>query len=255
MSMMFKYRVHEVAKDFKVPTKTISKILTDYATAPKNHMQVLTTDELDLIFEHMTQHNQIESIEEIYAVESPAAEPHAAKNVSDTKVSNKNPEAAPKKPVSDKNISGDKPAAPGQSPAGTPAAKTPDKPYTKPPERKKRVVDTSGATINIAKYDDRLDKLVPERAEHVKTGKQKFSKKKQTRGQSMASGAKRRQEERDRMQRLQFEVAKKAPVKSIYPGRDKRRRACLTHEENGRRSCQAAHQAWCYGLSLRRNRL
>lgn len=36
-----KYRVHEVAKDFKKNSKEITDILTKYATAPKNHMQVL----------------------------------------------------------------------------------------------------------------------------------------------------------------------------------------------------------------------
>ena len=41
-----KYRVHEVAKDFGLPTKTITEILTKYAQAPKNHMQVLTDHEL-----------------------------------------------------------------------------------------------------------------------------------------------------------------------------------------------------------------
>ena len=35
MSTMFKYRVHEVAKDFKLPTKTITEILSAYATTPK----------------------------------------------------------------------------------------------------------------------------------------------------------------------------------------------------------------------------
>ena len=85
MSMMFKYRVHEVAKDFKVATKTISKILTDYATPPKNHMQVLTAEELDLIFEYMTQQHQIGSIEEVYAVESPAAETAAVKTPAENK--------------------------------------------------------------------------------------------------------------------------------------------------------------------------
>ena len=64
MSTMFKYRVHEVAKDFKVPTKTVTEILTEYATTPKNHMQALTEEELDLVFEYFTQHNQMDSIEE-----------------------------------------------------------------------------------------------------------------------------------------------------------------------------------------------
>jgi translation initiation factor IF-2 len=73
MSTMFKYRVHEVAKDFKLPTKTITEILTAYATTPKNHMQVLTTEELDLIFENLTQNHQMGSIEEVFAVPTPSA--------------------------------------------------------------------------------------------------------------------------------------------------------------------------------------
>ena len=38
LSSLIKYRVHEVAKDFKRPTKEITDILTKYATTPKNHM-------------------------------------------------------------------------------------------------------------------------------------------------------------------------------------------------------------------------
>jgi translation initiation factor IF-2 len=64
--MMIKYRVHEVAKDFKTNSKTIANILTEYATTPKNHMQVLEESELDLIFEYLTQHHQVETLAELY---------------------------------------------------------------------------------------------------------------------------------------------------------------------------------------------
>ncbi|MBR4394175.1 MAG: translation initiation factor IF-2 N-terminal domain-containing protein, partial [Oscillospiraceae bacterium] len=74
MAMMVKYRIHEVAKDFNTTSKVISQILTDYIAAPKNHMQVLDTPELDVIFEYMTQHNQAESLEEIFR-SAPPAEP------------------------------------------------------------------------------------------------------------------------------------------------------------------------------------
>ena len=67
MGTMFKYRVHEVAKDFKLTTKAVTEILTEYASTPKNHMQVLTQDELDIIFDYLTQHNQINSLEEVFA--------------------------------------------------------------------------------------------------------------------------------------------------------------------------------------------
>ena len=68
MSTLIKYRVHEVAKDFKLGTKDITQILTDYATAPKNHMQVLEENELDLIFEYLTQNNQMADLSEVFAV-------------------------------------------------------------------------------------------------------------------------------------------------------------------------------------------
>ena len=79
-----KYRVHEVAKDFGLPTKQITEILTEYAQTPKNHMQVLEDHELSLIFEYLTQHNPVSSIAVIFAegakpeekkAEKPAAKP------------------------------------------------------------------------------------------------------------------------------------------------------------------------------------
>ena len=70
---MLKYRVHEVAKDFGTTSKVITQILTDYMTPPKNHMQVLENPELDVIFEYMTQHNQVESLEDIFKVAPPGS--------------------------------------------------------------------------------------------------------------------------------------------------------------------------------------
>jgi translation initiation factor IF-2 len=200
---MFKYRVHEVAKDFKVPTKTVAEILTKYATAPKNHMQALTTAELDIIFEALTRANQIESIEQIYAdVHVPEVKPApavvAAEPTADAKAGAPAAAAAPVTPA---------PQAP----------KKPDKPFVPRQAPTKRVIDTSGATINIEKYDERIDSLVPERAENMKRGKEKFGKKNQQRTPTMAASAKRRQEERDRMQRLQLEVAKKVQLKVAIP--------------------------------------
>ena len=73
-SVANKYRVHEVAKDFGVATKDITEILTKYAETPKNHMQVLEDRELSLIFEYLTQHNQIASIATVFAEGAKAEE-------------------------------------------------------------------------------------------------------------------------------------------------------------------------------------
>ena len=209
MSTMFKYRVHEVAKDFKVPTKAITEILTEYASTPKNHMQVLTDEELSIIFEYMTQHNQISSIEEIYASSAPKAEKKPPKEDAAEKApaGQKKPEAKPAQKQE---------ARPGSQPA--PKQEKQAKPFVPKKVPEKRIIDTSGATINLEKYDERLDKLVPERAENMKRGKEKFTNRnRRGGGQNQSSGAKRRQEEREKMQRLQFEIAKKAPVKVLIP--------------------------------------
>ena len=214
MAIDFKYRIHEVAKDFGMTSKMIGQILTDYVAAPKNHMQVLEDRELDIIFEYLTQNNQVGSIAEIFApepakAEAPKAEAHAKEPVSAKK--------------EDTPASGaGKTPAPAQSAAPAPAPAKPKE--KKPPQPKqvaeKRVVDTRGSTgTNLSKYDERFDNMAGDHAQNMqRQGKEKIqSKNKNRQRQQPASGAKRRQEERDKMQRLQFEIAKKQPVKVSIP--------------------------------------
>ena len=70
---MIKYRIHEVAKDFNTTYKVLAEVLSKYAEAPKNHMQVLTDRELNILFDYLTFHNQVGSLDEIYAEGKPAA--------------------------------------------------------------------------------------------------------------------------------------------------------------------------------------
>jgi translation initiation factor IF-2 len=63
--------VHEVAKDFKqngkaVGSKKVTEILTKYAEAPSSHMAVLSDLELSIIFDYLTQNNQIKDLEEVF---------------------------------------------------------------------------------------------------------------------------------------------------------------------------------------------
>lgn len=199
---MIKYRVHEVAKDFNSTSKVISQILTDYATTPKNHMQVLENDELDLIFEYLTQHNQVGSIAEIFNT----------------------PAQAEPKPSEKKSAKDEKPAKPAQQPAQSaapaPAKKEKEnKPHVPRQVAEKRVIDTRGsAAVNMTKYDEKFDKMAGERGRDRdrKGGKEKIVNKSKQRQQQVAS-AKRRQEERDKMQKLQLEIAKKQQLKVSIP--------------------------------------
>ncbi len=215
---MIKYRIHEVAKDFDVPSKVISQILTDYIAPPKNHMQVLENNELDVIFDYMTQHNQVASLQDIFNVQPKAeaketkpkaAEP--AKNAPAAKPNDK-PAAKPQ----------DKPAA--QQSAAAPEQSTPvkkDKPHTPRQVAEKRVVDTrGGAAVNIEKYNEKFEDMAGARANNnnLRRGnKEKITNKSKQRPQAQLSSAKRRQEERDKMNKLQLEIAKKQQLKVEIP--------------------------------------
>ena len=207
MSSLVKYRVHEVAKDFGVPSKVITEILTEYATTPKNHMQVLEDEELSIIFEYLTQHNQVESIAEIFAdtAKAAAAEPAPKKE----------PEAQPE--VGKKPAPSEAPAQQTQ-PAQQPRQPKPEKPHVPRQMPEKKVVDTRGSTgTNLSKYDERFDRMAGDKADKMKRGKEKIGNRNKQRQNTAAASAKRRQEERDKMQRLQFEIAKKAPTRVQIP--------------------------------------
>ena len=211
MALDFKYRSHEVAKDFGMTSKDISQILTDYATTPKNHMQVLEDAELDLIFEYLTQHHQVGSIAEIFAPE-PEEKKAPAKAPEEKK---------PDAPAQEKTAgSVPAPAAAAAAPVQQPQKPKPEKPAQPKQVVEKRVVDTRGsAGANLSKYDERFDKIAGNAGKDKdirRGGKEKIQNKNKQRQQQVAS-AKRRQEERDKMQRLQFEVAKKQQLKVSIP--------------------------------------
>ena len=211
MSSFEKYRVHEVAKDFGLPSKTINEILTKYATTPKNHMQVLSDAELSLIFEYLTQQHQFATVEDMLRVPEQPKKP--APKAEAPKAAEKQQAAAPAAQAA-------VPAQNAQGQAGK--AEKPDKPRVPRQTPEKRVVDTrGGGNVNLGKYDERFDRMAGAHGADTgrggSGGKQKIGNRQKQRQQQAAASAKRRAEERDRMQKLQFEIAKKAPVKVQIP--------------------------------------
>ena len=75
---LVKYRLKEVAADFGVAPKEIVEIVSKFFEKPKSNTQVLTEEELNVVFDYMTQHNQITSLEQVFAVK-PAPKPEAPK--------------------------------------------------------------------------------------------------------------------------------------------------------------------------------
>ena len=197
---LVKYRLREVASDFGVAPKEISEIISKFFEKPKSNTQVLTEDELNAVFDYMTRTHQIDSLEQVFAVQ---------------------PKPAPEKPKAE---------APAQSKpkAEAPAQKqaAPEKPKAekpKEPERKRerRVVDTSAVQVNSARFDDRVDSLVSERVQDYTRGKQRIGGGKQQqnkkRDNKFVKGSKARNEEQERLRRLQMEQARKAVLTVKIP--------------------------------------
>ena len=226
-----KYRVHEVAKDFGKQTKEITQILTKYATTPKNHMQVLEDGELSIVFEYLTQHNQVADLQA--ALDTPAPAKNEGKGSRGREGNRKPaPQNQPQKRPNEGSRNaggkgGDRPpkgdhnrgeapkeSKPAQQPKQQPKPAAP-RPTTRVPEKK--LVDTRKAgNVNLARYDEHLENLAPERANKMQSGKQKI----QSRGNHRKGGNfgnKRRQEEQEKMRRLQLEIAKKTPLTVKIP--------------------------------------
>ena len=220
MSSLIKYRVHEVAKDFNLGTKEITDILTKYAKTPKNHMQVLEDGELAILFDYLTQHHPVDSIESIYADVYREPKP-AQKPAAPAPQKQAAPQGRPQQPArpagqgqrpAQGQPANNRPAAqqPQGQPAGQSAQPSAGRPATRVPEKK--VVDTrKGGNVNLEKYDERLEKLAAGKTNQMQGGKQKFQGRNQRRGGGF-QGSKRRQEEQEKMRRLQAEIAKKHPL-------------------------------------------
>ena len=209
-----KYRLREVASDFGTTPKEISEILTKYCVKPKSNTQVLTEEELNVVFAVMTKNHQIASLEQVFAVkpkEEPKKEqPAAEKEEPKTQQVAQQPRKEQPAPRQQGGV---------QQP-GRPQPARPQQPREPERKRERRVVDTSAVQVNSARFDDRVDSLISERAQNFSGGKQKIGggkKQQQNKKDNKFKGSKARNEEQEKMRRLQMEVARKAPVTVKIP--------------------------------------
>ncbi len=192
---LVKYRIRDVAADFGMAPKEIAEIISKFFEKPKSNTQVLSDEELNVVFDYITQTHQIASLEQVFAAQTKAkkqAEPEQAAEKAE-------------------------PAAPQQSEQQPQkAAQQPKEPVRK---RERRVVDTSAVQVNSARFDDRVDSLVSERVQNYTGGKQRIGSKKQQQSKrdNKFKGSKARNEEQEKLRRLQMEVARKAPVTVKIP--------------------------------------
>ena len=224
-----KYRLREVASDFGTNAKEISEIVGKYFEKPKNNTQVLSDDELNVVFDRMTHAHQIDSLEQVFAAR-PKEQPKAAAPAGQSRQGDK---PAGRDNHSSNNNRNDRPGQNRNQPAGQNRNNNQPRPENKPaqqaapakqpePERKRerRVVDTSAVQVNSGRFAD-VDNLISERAQNFQGGKQRIGggKGKQAQKQQKGGykGSKSRNEEQEKMRRLQMEVARKAPVTVKIP--------------------------------------
>ncbi len=214
MSIVVKYRLKEVAADFGVAPKEIAGIISNFFEKPKSNTQVLTEEELNVVFDYMTQHNQIKSLEQVFAVKTsePKAEtPKAEAPKAEAPKAEQPRQQNQSKPQQNHNSRAEQPRQ-QQAPKAEPKVEA-----VKEPERKRerRVVDTSAVQVNSNRFAD-VDNLVDQRVQDFQGGKQKFGGKKgqqqNKKDNAKGKGNKAKNEEQEKLRRLQMEVARKAPT-------------------------------------------
>ena len=166
-------------------TKEIIEILGKYFDTPKKSGQNLDDRELTVVFEYLTQHNQIDSIEQVYAdvYHEPEARKEPAPKAEPRQPAPKGEKKAQQpRPVQDQGAKPNPPQQQGQAkqPVQQPTSRVPAK----------KVVDTRGGpAVNLEKYDERLESFTDQRRQDVRGGKQKIQQKSQQRRQQGEASA------------------------------------------------------------------
>ena len=228
---MNKNKVSDMAKDFGLTSKDILSVLSTYEDGSKKPSQVLSADEVNLIFEHLTQKHQVK-IESIYAESAPQKkpEPKAAPapaqnqpkaNNAQNQPRNNNGNNGGSRPQSQQGQQG-KPAQPQQNtqPVQQQSKSTATQhPTTRVPEKK--IVDTRKVTnVNLDKYDEKLQDMAErsgDRRDLERGSKEKFRNNRNRNNRQQPFSGKRKQEEGEKMRRLQLEIAKKTPLTVKIP--------------------------------------
>ncbi|MDD7042044.1 MAG: translation initiation factor IF-2 [Oscillospiraceae bacterium] len=229
--MMIKYRVHEVAKDLNVPSKDIITLLGKHFDTPKKHMTALTEEELNVVFEHFTQKNQVESFdtyfasgkkEEVDEKEQPKEEKNPVSAEKQEPVSappqqNKKPEGQKAGQQNVRHPQSGRPAGQQNRPhpqtGNTPAATVSESGST---GTRGRHVDMRTSQVNLDKYNEKYDNIATSSIGNKDTGvkKQKLTQRSAQRGRPQFS---RKDKEAQKMRRLEMERQRRQKLEITIP--------------------------------------
>ena len=163
-----KYRVKEVAADFGVTPKEISDVIGKFYERPKSYTQVLNDQELNVVFDYMTQKNQIKSLEQVFAMrpapkaEPAKAEPQKAPAQQPAQPRQQNQQGRPQNPNQPRQQNQQGRPQNNNQPQNRQQPQQPAKPAEPERKRERRVVDTSAVQVNSNRFAD-VDNLVSER--------------------------------------------------------------------------------------------
>ncbi len=228
--MVIKYRVHEVAKDFDRDTKDIVALLGNYYEEPKKSMTALEEDELNTIFEVITQGNQVENFDAYFAMqnEKPAPKKEAPKKEA-PKAEEKKPEpkkAAEKsaeKPAEKPAKKAEKPAQKKAEQPAKPKVDADPHPFQKREKKNKdgqqqsrtrgerRTSDTRTQNVDLEKYNDKYEQIAPQQRQNdrVNNNRQKLNQKSKQYRKQRGVRSRKRETEQERLKRIAAERAKK----------------------------------------------
>lgn len=160
--MVVKYKIHELAKDFNIKSNIITDFFKSRGDETKKSQTVLTSDELDLIFDHLTQTNSVDSFDGYFAMKKPE-EPKTEETAKEEKTPEKSAPAETEKaksakPAAEKKVS-DKTAknVPSAEKRSEKASKAPEK-GAKAPEKGAKQATAASAQNNDKPFKKKENK-------------------------------------------------------------------------------------------------
>ena len=224
MGIVNKYKVNELAKDFGMQTREIIDILGKYFDTPKKSGQNLDEKELNTIFEYLTQHNQVSGIQVIFADAAPA-KPESAPPAQQAQGGGK-PQQAQAQPQQGggKQQPAQGGAQPAQSAGKPQAAAQAQQTRQSMPRQTKGEARGRPHTPHGDKTEetpqapaDRSARPGARRGGAQQQGKEKIRGGGNKKRGQMTFSNKRKQEEAEKLRRLQLEIAKKTPLTVKIP--------------------------------------
>ena len=222
---MIKYKVRDVAKDLGVSVKEISDILEKNCGVTKKAMATLEESELNIVFDAVTQKNNVANFDKFFASRNKTAEPAKAEGKAEKKANNK--DSKDNKPNGRKNdrksdnkdnkAEGKKQNKVQDKPAKQ--TKAEPKAESKPVEitseeetstRKRRIIDTRAINVDVERYNQKYDDLANASSKMRSTDntvkKQKFTNRSQKqKGRRQGK----RETEQERLKRIALERKQK----------------------------------------------